>query len=141
MAAVIATGVTNMRSWPSFLIGTGLLLSAGWLLVSGSAQFALACLLAGGYVLYQGYQKAGSTGGADPLALVDLVTDPAGALVDAAIERADGWLEDKSEPAAHEKPQFDVDGAFERYMAGRADPSTVDSAPAARGFGRKGLPS
>lgn len=77
-------------------------------------------------------------------AAIDFVRNPAGAIVDAAVDRIGDAIGDrKAERAGKEEPGFDADAAFNRYMARRTDASSaplpVEAAmPAPRTFGRKG---
>jgi hypothetical protein len=100
--------------------------------------------LAGAGILFIPIVRGGTANLGDADQVITFFRDPAGAIVDAAIDRAGDAIGDKSgntdKPAVGGPQPFDADAAFERYMANRpARPPAVPAAPAPGGFGRKGL--
>ncbi len=131
-----------MRRWSSIVVGTGLLGFSFWAFQKdGYSGTALLFFTAGMFLVFRGWQGLGVTEAGDPIALADFVSDPAEAIVDAAVDRAGEWLNDKDGRQAEEKPGFDVDAAFARYMANRPATAAAETQapPPVRGFGRKGL--
>ena len=133
-----------MRGWSSILIGTLLLALAAWAYVTDFYSAAAIPLgLAGAFLIFRGLQGVEVTEAGDPTALGDFIANPAGALVDAAAEKAEERLTAKRKAAidaAREEPAFDVDAALARYMANRPQHLlAVEDPQPARGFGRKGL--
>ncbi|HEY0629679.1 MAG TPA: hypothetical protein VGD23_10160 [Sphingomicrobium sp.] len=70
----------------------------------------------------------------------DFLTDPGGAIVDAATDRLGEWLGDVTKPKQEE---FDPDAAIARYMANRPEPAPAAAEPRLDlpRFGRKGVGS
>src|SRR5829696_6090380 len=113
-----------MRGWSSMVVGAGLLGLSFWAFQKeGYSGTALLFFTAGMFLVFRGWQRLGVTEAGDPIAVADFVSDPAEAIVDAAVDRAGEWLNDKDGKQAEEKPGFDVDAAFSRYMANR--PATL----------------
>jgi hypothetical protein len=137
-----------MRGWSSVFVGLLLFAVAGWTFVSdgfGSETVILA--VAAGFFLFLGGQGLTVGEAGNPIALVDFVRDPAGAIVDTATDRIGDWYNgDKAAPesapgAEAEKPKFDPDAVIERYLAQRGtEPAAASPSPVQhRGFGRKGI--
>jgi hypothetical protein len=136
-----------MRGWSSLLVGSVLLALAAWLQWTGlSSAAAITCGLAGAFLIYRGFQGLEVTEAGDPTALGDFISDPAGALVEAAAEKVEVRLRESRKTRAGDSSDelstgFDADAALARYMANRpaAAAAAGETAPAARGFGRKGI--
>ena len=131
-----------MRGWSSILIGLGLLaLAVGAYLTGGFSGATFAFGTASAFLIYRGCRGIGVTAAGDPTALSDFVSNPAGALVDAATEQAEEWLTERRKAPVDEQPEFDADAALARYMANRPayQPAVAEAPPTVRGFGRKGL--
>jgi hypothetical protein len=135
-----------MRGWTSIFLGLLLLAVAVWTYpLDGFGSATLVCGVAAAFFLIRGAQGAGAGDAGDPTALVDFVTDPAGAIVDTATDRLGDWYNNGKSGLAGEveQPKFDADAAIARYMARRGSESsaatavpTASDAPA-RSFGRK----
>ncbi|WP_310468819.1 hypothetical protein [Sphingomonas sp.] len=139
-----------MRGWSSILIAFFLLALAYWsYAASGLGSSTMAFGAAGAVFFVRGAyglsaREAGDAG--DTTAIIEFVTNPAGAIVDSATDKLGDWLQsDDKKPAADaapEQPKFDPDAALARYLENRA-PAPAAAAPEAaappRGFGRKGL--
>ncbi len=139
-----------MRGWSSIFVGLLLFAVAGWaLFTDGFGSAMLICSVAGGFFVVLGAQGVALGEAGNPIALVDFVRDPAGAIVDTATDRLGDWLNDDkpaadaaAEPAAETEKQFDPDAVIQRYLAQRgAEPAAAaPPSPAQyRGFGRKGI--
>ena len=131
-----------MRGWSSILVGSGLLAPAARAYLTGGFNgAALTFLTAGAFLIYRGCRGIGITAAGDPTALADFVSNPAGALVDAATDQAEEWLTEKRKPSVDEPSEFDAEAAFARYMANRpvCQPAAAEASPPMRRFGRKGL--
>ena len=145
-----------MRGWSSIFVGLLLFAVAGWTFFSdGFGSETVILSAAGGFFLFLGGQGLTVGEAGNPIALVDFVRDPAGAIVDTATDRLGDWFNDdkpapESAPAAEaEKPKFDPDAVIERYLAQRPTaPAPETAADAAAGFahpapprtfGRKGI--
>ena len=127
-----------MRGWTSMLVGFLLLaVAVWWFTVDGLGSSALLCGAAAAFFFFRGAQGLSVGEAGDPTALVDFVTDPADAIVDAATDQVAEWMRsDDQKATAGEQRGFDADAVIARYLAQReAEPA----APAPRGFGRKGL--
>jgi hypothetical protein len=127
-----------MRGWTSMLVGFLLLAVAVWSFTAdGLGSSALLCGAAAAFFFLRGAQGLGAGEAGDPTALVDFVTDPADAIVDAAADQVAEWMgSDNQKGTAGEQPRFDADAIIARYLAQReAEPA----APVPRAFGRKGL--
>jgi hypothetical protein len=101
-------------------------------------------LAGGAAVLFlRGFQGQGVTQAGGVSGPLEFIRDPAGSIVDSAVDKIGDLLADKDEAQAEEnKPAFDPDAAIERYLANRpasAGAYAPDHPPAHRGFGRKGL--
>jgi hypothetical protein len=130
-----------MRGWGSIVVSFVLLGVAVWAFsASGFGSATLICGVAAAFFLIRGAQGLAVGEAGDPTALVDFVSDPAGAIVDTATDRIGDWLKDDSSKAATEQPEFDADAAIARYLAQREPQPAAASASTspARGFGRKG---
>jgi hypothetical protein len=130
-----------MRGWSSIVVGVGLLALAFWAFQWGVSSGAVILFFTAGlFLVFRGWQGLGVTQAGDPSALADFVSNPGAAIVDAVVDQAGEWLTDKNGKQADEKPAFDADAAFARYMAARPATSAVETQAApVRGFGRKGL--
>lgn len=130
-----------MRGWSSIVVGVGLLALAFWAFRWGVSSGAVILFFTAGlFLVFRGWQGLGVAEAGDPTALVDFVSNPGDAIVDAVVDQAAEWLNDKNGKQADEKPAFDADAAFARYMAARpATPAVETQAAPVRGFGRKGL--
>ncbi len=133
-----------MRGWSSIVIGILLLALAAWAYATDFFSAAAIPLgLAGAFLIYRGLQGIEVMEAGDPTALGDFISNPAGALVEAAAEKAEEHLTAKRKTAiddASEEPAFDVDAALARYMANRPQAlPAAEAPPPTRGFGRKGL--
>ena len=135
-----------MRGWSSFLIGFFLLSLAFWsYAVSGFGSTTLLCGAGAALFFVRGAQgmtasQAGDVG--DSAAVIEFVTDPAGAIVDTAAERLGDWFKADEPKAAAEpapqQPKFDPDAALARYLERRApEPVSAPAAAPVRTFGRK----
>ena len=139
-----------MRGWSSLLIGFFLLALAYWSYAAsgfGSTTMVFAAAAVLFFIRGAMGMAAGEAGDAgDPTAIIEFVTNPAGAIVDSATDKLGDWLQsDDKKPAADaapEQPKFDPDAALARYLENRA-PAPATAAPEVaappRGFGRKGL--
>ena len=127
-----------MRGWTSILFGFLLLALAVWSFsADGLGSSALLCGAAAAFFFFRGSQGLSVGEAGDPTALVDFVTNPADAIVDAATDQLAEWMRsDDQTVAAGEQPGFDADAVIARYLAQR---EAQPAAPAPRGFGRKGL--
>ena len=140
-----------MRGWTSILVGFLLLglayVSFAW---NGMGASTFLCGVAAASFFFRGAQGAAAGDVGDPTAVVDFVKDPAGAIVESAVERLGGLFEakPKTSAAAVEQPAFDADAALARYLAKRGpEPAapfspadqTAPATSAPRGFGRKGM--
>ena len=133
-----------MRGWSSILVGVALLGIAAWTHFTGMFSGAAILFgLPGAYLIYRGFQGVEIMDAGDPTALGDFISNPAEALVDAAVEKGDEWMTERRKAAADApaEPAFDADAAIARYMANRPqDPvPAVQTSQPVRGFGRKGL--
>jgi hypothetical protein len=143
-----------MRGWSSVFLGLLLFAGAAWMLSAGGfGSLTLFCGAAGLFLIIRGAQGLGVGEAGDPTALVDFVTNPAGAIVDTATDRIGDWFKAKPAPApVAEKEGFDPDAVIERYLAQRgtelpalsaipADNAAmgITNAAPARSFGRKGV--
>ena len=141
-----------MRGWTSILVGFLLLgLTYVSFALTGMGSSTLLCGVAAAFFFVRGAQGAAAGDAGDPTAVVDFVKNPAGTIVENAVEQF-GVLfaaKPKASTEAAEQPAFDADAALARYLAKRgSEPPAVPfapadlSAPAAtapRGFGRKGV--
>ena len=134
-----------MRGMTSTLAGLVLLAVAGWTFIHGGST--LTVVVAGGgalFLIYHGYQGLTLTEATgDAMLPIELVTDPRGAIIDLATDRAASLIDDvRGTPAEPEEVDrsFDPDAIIARYMENRAgDPPATDRpAPSGRTFGRKG---
>ena len=127
-----------MRGWTSMLVGFLLLaVAVWWFTVDGLGSSALLCGAAAAFFFFRGAQGLDVGEAGDPTALVDFVTDPADAIVDAATDQVAEWMRsDDQKATAGEQPGFDANAVIARYLAQR---EAQPAAPAPRGFGRKGL--
>lgn len=136
-----------MRGLSSILVGLLLIAVASWnFTTDGFGSATLICGVAAAFFFFLGARGMTVGEAGNPIALVDFVRDPAGAIVDTATDRIGDWLSDDKPAAAQpEQPKFDADAAIARYLAQRPEPSAAQAAaaPAAsapvRGFGRKGV--
>ena len=134
-----------MRGVTSIVIALGLLALAMWAFSSGGTSMGAAFAGGAAILFVRGLQGRGVTQGGDTPGPIEFIRDPAGAIVDSAIDRIGDLLADKDEAQAEQQPAFDPDAAIQRYLANRpeaAGPADYPSAaqpPAHRGFGRKGL--
>jgi len=137
-----------MRGLSSIFIGLLLFAVASWTYsTSGFGSATLICGVAAAFFLFLGAQGLTVGEAGNPIALVDFVRDPAGAIVDTATDRLGDWFtDDKPAAAEPEQPKFDADAAIARYLAQRpAEPAAVLPASSAigvapvRSFGRKGV--
>ena len=93
--------------------------------------------LAGAATLAVPIVKGGFGNFGDAEQVMTFFRNPAGAIVDTVIDRAGDAIADEPES---EKKTFDVDAAFDRYMARRdAGAPAPNPKPQPTGFGRKGL--
>jgi hypothetical protein len=139
-----------MRGWSSIFVGLLLFGAAAWSYsADGFGSATLICAVAGSFFLVLGAQGLTVGEAGNPIALVDFVRDPAGAIVDTATDRIGDWFnDDKPESAAQaDQAKFDPDAVIERYLAQRtaAPEASTDgvtgfaSQAPARTFGRKGV--
>lgn len=141
-----------MRGSSSIFVGVLLVAVASWTFsTAGFGTATLICAVAGAFFLFLGARGMALGEAGDPVALVDFVRDPAGAIVDTATDRIGDWLNNDKPgaAAAAEKPKFDPDAVIERYLAQRGGDAVADSTSAAataspgpaptRTFGRKGI--
>jgi hypothetical protein len=134
-----------MRGVTSIAVGAGLLAVAIGMAAYGASLTTVLIFGAGALVLfYRGFQGQGVGTVEDVTAPMDFISNPAGAIVDAATDKVGEMLMEARRPAEpKEPPAFDADAALARYLANRPAPapssSAADPAPARRQFGRKGL--
>jgi hypothetical protein len=130
-----------MRGVTSIVIALALLALAMWAFSSGGTSMGVAFASGAAILFVRGLQGRGVTEGADTPGPIEFIRDPAGAIVDSAIDRIGDLLADKeAAPAEEAKPAFDPDAAIQRYLANRPESASAPPAPPAhRGFGRKGL--
>jgi hypothetical protein len=111
---------------------------------------AIPFALAGAFLVYRGFQGVEVHEAGDPTALGDFISNPAEALVDAAVDKADDLRTERRKAAVAARSAavdeslsgFDADAALARYMANRPEVGSVGAettAAAVRSFGRKGL--
>ena len=134
-----------MRGWSSILVGVALLGIAAWAHLTGMfSGAAIVFGLPGAFLVYRGFQGVEILDAGDPTALGDFISNPAEALVDAAVDKGGEYLSGRRKVGSDEPSgeAFDADAALARYMANRpasAPPLAVEAVPPVRGFGRKGL--
>ena len=131
----------------AMFLGVGLLGVSGFSFYRGDTLSALAFLAGACAVLVPSIMGRGAGDLDSASAAIDFIRNPAGAIVDAAVDRIGGAVEErKSAPADKEEPSFDVDAAFNRYIERKVEVSggtapAVSASPAPRTFGRKGIES
>ena len=131
--------------------GVFVLALALWSFSWGSKSMGVAFAGGAAILFVRGLQGRGVVQAGDTPGPIEFIRDPAGAIVDSAIDKIGDLLADKEEAKTEEtKPAFDPDAAIERYLANRpesvapaAQPSATQPSAAQpstyRGFGRKGL--
>lgn len=127
-----------MSGLSSIVIGLALLVLAfATAYAGGSMLGALAFAAAALFLFARGFMGRGVTSADDVTLPMDFVSDPAGTLVDAGIDRLGELLGGQSPAAIADKP-FDPDAIIARHLEARGTPPAAEPV-AARGFGRKGL--
>ena len=127
-------------------IGAAILLIgiAGWMVSkSGAGATAFALAAASCVLLFRGIQGHGlKTSAGEASNTIDFVRNPAGTIVESAIDTIGDLLDDERKKAEPEST-FDADAAFARYMANRPEQAApvpgIQVAPVQAQFGRKGL--
>lgn len=123
-------------------IGAGLLLLglAFWQFMTNGIGFNALVLGAGGLAVMLFGALGRSVAAERAQGTADFLTDPGGAIVDAATDRLGGWLGDVTQPKQEE---FDPDAAIARYLEKRPAPRPEPSETPRRvpSFGRKGVGS
>lgn len=123
-------------------LSVGLIGVSGFYFFKGEYLSACAFLAGACAVLVPSIMGRGAGNWDSASAAMDFVTNPAGAIVDAAVDRIGGAVEERTGARTEkEEPGFDADAAFKRYMERKADagggpPEAVS--PPLRTFGRKG---
>src|SRR5215212_1301722 len=135
-----------MRGWSAIVVGFLLLGLAVWSFAwDGFSSSTISCVTAAAVIFFRGTQGMGIREVGDPLAVIEFVRNPAGAIVDSAADRLSDWLDDAPTPATSQPDKFDPDAVVARYVEQRAIEPAAAQALAAispappRGFGRKGL--
>jgi hypothetical protein len=133
-----------MRGWTSILAAVLLLGVAYWSYADdGLVSSALICAAAAAFFFFRGAQGLSVEEAGDASALIDFVKDPADAIVDTATDRLADWLQPNEAQAATggEQRGFDPDAVIARHLEQRKAEAAAApaSAPAYRGFGRKGV--
>ena len=142
-----------MRGWSAIVVGFLLLGLAVWSFAwDGFNSSTVMCGVAAAILFARGAKGLGYGDVGDPLAVIQFVRNPAGAIVDTAANRLGDWLDDQPAGGEGGKGGFDPEAVLERYLAKRgpdpveqppAAPAPAPSAPASpappTGFGRKGL--
>lgn len=123
-------------------IGAGLVLLAlaGWQLMTNGIGVNALIFGAGGLAVIVFGTMGRSLEANRARETADFLTDPGGAIVDAATDRLGEWLGDVTQTKQEE---FDPDAAVARYMTNRPDPAPAAAEPRRDlpRFGRKGLGS
>jgi len=123
-------------------IGAGLLLLAlaFWQFVTNGVGFNALVLGAGGLAVVLFGAMGRNIEAERAQGTADFLTDPGGAIVDAATDRLGDWLGEATKPTQEE---FDPDAAIARYLENRpaSQPEPAEPRRYVPRFGRKGLGS
>jgi hypothetical protein len=138
-----------MRGLSSIIIGLALFGVGMWIYVETGFGMTMLMFAVGGAVLFvRGCYGMDVASANDVTAPMEFISNPAEAIVDAAVDRFGEYVTDKRKAAADKRKAeaepvstFDPDAVIAKYLENRpAPPVAAMQAPQqARGFGRKGL--